>query len=74
MKPGDLIKYRMMSDDEGEEWESQWDRIESFRGIVLPPDPNQPTPHFRIMWNTGEIMIHLTPPYGKEHFEVIRAI
>ena len=71
MKPGDLVKYRKMAESEEEERESRWDRIEDFRGIVLPGDPQEPRSHVRIMWNTGEIIIHLVPPYEEAHFEVI---
>ena len=72
MRAGDLVRYRNTSENEEEEWESQWDRIKDLRGIVLPRDPREPRSHIRIMWNTGEIMIHLIPPYDpQEHFEVI---
>jgi hypothetical protein len=70
MKPGDLVRYRKLREDD--ENETTWNRIKDLTGIVFSPDEDEREYHVRILWNTGEIHKHYIPPYDPElHFEVI---
>lgn len=69
MKVGDYVRYTSLTGDDRLN-EEERNHVTNLRGIVLSKDEHEIKPHFRILWNTGEVLIHLAPPYEENHFEV----
>jgi len=63
MKPGDIVKYKRYACGS----DSEWNRIKNYIGISLSTNDKD----FQILCNNGEVLIHLTPPYTPDDFEII---